>query len=278
MLPSFSLLFNLCRDGTDLILTVLLSGYFRKKQIRRKFKEEDLLKEDFKVYLASDSDEDSDEQNTTNDIETIRNQYRAAFGKLEDSSSSHSESISGSDSENGSRGVENLSTTDASELEEIPDTRSPSGADTSSADDHAAEKHNGSDAESSGDEEDIMHQEGPPRTYLTHEPENEIIFEMPSSGIESTGAVSKSNARKKSNGASHNRSKAELDLLLLDDKALQAARKGTGLLPKSENSKGQKLTKKERIRLSKLQRELKKHGSDEDDAEDKDFQVHNSNQ
>lgn len=208
----------------------------------------------------------------------IREQYRSAFGKLEDGSSSQSDSMSDSDSSTNSKNVQELNTSDSPKLEEISDIDLRCGAETPTGDDSVADGNGRPDSDTSEHEVDDREQDGPPGSYLVHESENEISFQMPSRPVQSGNVMSQNLSKKKSNGLSESKSKAELDLLLLDDKTLHAARKGTGLLHKSEDSGGRKLTKRERIRLSKLRKDLKKHGSDEDDAEDKDFQVCIGNQ
>ncbi|GMH42843.1 hypothetical protein BSKO_10762 [Bryopsis sp. KO-2023] len=259
----------------------------RTKVVRRKFTDDDLLDEDFKVYLASASEHGSDEGDEEGeDVEAIRARYKNLFGNFGENSDDSDSSSSSSDS-------------DASGQKKLEDDDSHSDGSSMEAGRkkiRSLPKAHGVSNEEAVEGFDSLDEEGGEEFFETGEIDKEITFQVAEDqqrgkNFEPNGSSDEDEAtkdtpmtdtkRKKSKkrgrdaGVVDGKSQADLELLLLDDDALKAARKGaTAVEGKTGASgKGKKLSKKERIRLAKLRKEMSKQGSDEEDANDNDFQV-----
>lgn len=215
--------------------------------------------------MASESDRDSINEDG-NDLERIREHYKSKFGKLEDSS--QSDSVSDSDhSQVPLAPVGDTNLTD-SDFVEVSDKDSPheSGGNTDTSVDYPTD-----DFASDVEDELPIDSKTEVNDGFVAEPENEITFDfVPDEGHYSSKRASKPK-RKEKNLKDPNYA-AELKLLLLDDNSLKAVRAGLDKGPAGDGLE-RKLTRKERSRLSKLEKKMKQQGSDDDQVEEDGFQV-----
>lgn len=235
--------------------------------MRRKFCEEDLLKDDFQAYMASESDRGSMDEDGP-DVEMIRERYKAKFGKFEDTSESDSDSES--DNPHVPLAPVGSAILTDSDLVEVSDEDSLSGSEEKKE----TSGDNATDGYTYGmvDEPSLDASMGGSNDHLVPEPENEVMFEFaPEKESRSSSKSSKPKRGEKS--LTDPKKAAELQLLLLDDNSLKAAR--TGLRKELSDQKGGKLTRKERSRLTKLEKKMKQQGSDDEQVEEDGFQVRN---